>query len=69
MTPTTELTTRMLIRELAEIEERMHALRAAQAGSREKVGIDPELVRLAGREEHVLAQLRRRHAGHHGGHG
>lgn len=59
MTPTSDTSTRRLIQELAEIEDRMYALRAARAGSPVKLPVDRELVRLAGREEQVLSQLRR----------
>lgn len=64
MTRATNASTRQLIQELAEIEDRMYALRAARTGSRAPTPVDQELVRLAGREEHVLAQLRRHHVHH-----
>ena len=64
MTPATQPSTRQLIQELAEIEDRMYVLRAARTGSRAATPVDQELVRLTGRAEHVLAQLRRQRVHH-----
>lgn len=64
MTPDANATTRRLIQELVEIEDRMFVLRAARTGAGTGATVDPELLRLAGREEHVLAQLRRQRVTH-----
>ncbi|WP_377644894.1 hypothetical protein [Oryzobacter terrae] len=64
MTPDTNASTRKLIQELVEIEDRMYVLRAARNGASTRTPADPELLRLAGREEHVLAQLRRQRVTH-----
>jgi hypothetical protein len=64
MTSATDGSTRKLIQELAEIEDRMYFLRATRAGARATPPVTQELIRLAGREEQVLAQLRR-HRVHH----
>jgi hypothetical protein len=50
--------TRELIQELATIEDRMHAVRAATARTGTSTHVTPELVQLARREEQVLALLR-----------
>lgn len=64
MAPSTDATTRELIRELSEIEDEMYLVRAARARTRAHPPLDAELLRLAQREERVLARLRRQRADH-----
>jgi sugar (pentulose or hexulose) kinase len=64
MTPANDTSTRRLIQELAEIEDRKYYLRATRTGARETSTVQQELLRLAGREEDLLAQLRRRRVHH-----
>jgi hypothetical protein len=59
MTSATDGSTRKLIQELAETEDRMYVLRATRTGSSTTPPVTQELIRLAGREEQVLAELRR----------
>ncbi|MFQ6171713.1 hypothetical protein ACK8HX_08910 [Oryzobacter sp. R7] len=56
--------TRALIRELAEIEDEMYLVRAARTRSRATPPLDAELLRLARREQQVLARLRRQRIAH-----
>lgn len=62
MAPTTDAATRVLLMELAQIEDEMYLVRAAWTRSTAKSPLDAELLRLARREEQVLAKLRREHA-------
>lgn len=64
VTPHTTPSTRQLIQELAEIEDRMYLLRASGAAGHPTSPHHQELMRLAGREEQVLAQLRRQRVDH-----
>lgn len=58
MSPTENPSTRRLLEELAAIEDRMHAVRASRTPHGAPTPADRELLRLARREEQVLALLR-----------
>ncbi|MFQ6172301.1 hypothetical protein ACK8HX_11900 [Oryzobacter sp. R7] len=59
-TATASPSTRELIKELAEIEDRTFAVRASMQGADCRARLAPELLRLSQREQQILAQLRRR---------
>lgn len=62
MNPTSSIpTVRELIAEYASIEDRVRSVEAQILGG-SAPPLNPELVRLAERERHVLALLRRHHA-------
>ena len=64
MAPSTQQSTRELIRQLGEIEDEMYLVRAARSRSHATIPLDAELLRLARREEQVLARLRQQRATH-----
>lgn len=64
MAPSPDESTRELIQQLAQIEDEMYLVRAAQTRSRATPALDAELLRLAQREQQVLARLRRQRVTH-----